>query len=164
MLIFSDFQCPFCKQFAQGALPEIRRTYVARGQVLLAFDNLPLTAIHPRAMPAAMAAECARRQQLFWPMHDQLFVAPSGLEEADLRSYARAVGVDQASFDACVAERPVDTIETSMTLAKRLGISGTPTILIGTLDKDHLKAKAVLQGARSFDDVKALVDPLLRGL
>lgn len=70
---YSDFECPYCRQFANGTLLDLRRTYVKRGDVLLAFRHLPLRAIHPLAYPAARAAECAGRQGRFWEMHDWLF-------------------------------------------------------------------------------------------
>ena len=70
---FSDFACPFCGRFSKDILPELKAKYIDTGQVLLAFRHLPLDRIHPRARPAAEAAECASRQGKFWRFHDLLF-------------------------------------------------------------------------------------------
>ena len=75
ILEFSDFQCPFCATFATTEMPDIVRDYVDSGKVLLSFHHLPLTALHPRAEAAAVAAECAGAQGKFWEMHDKLFAS-----------------------------------------------------------------------------------------
>jgi protein-disulfide isomerase len=69
---FSDFQCPFCKQWVDQTLPSLRSEWQQKG-VALAFLHFPLTAIHPNAGNAAVAAVCAGQQGAFWGMHDMLF-------------------------------------------------------------------------------------------
>src|SRR5881628_2783703 len=69
----SDFQCPYCRDFALNTLPTLEREYVASGKVRFVFINLPLTKLHANAVAAAEAAMCAAQQQKFWPMHDLLF-------------------------------------------------------------------------------------------
>jgi protein-disulfide isomerase len=49
LIVYSDFQCPFCAKFGRDALPEIQSRYVKTGKVLLAFrpvspDHSPLRA------------------------------------------------------------------------------------------------------------------------
>ena len=69
----SDFQCPFCRRFATETFPAIEREYIATGKIRWIFVNLPLTSLHPNAVPAAQFAACAARQGKFWPAHDLLF-------------------------------------------------------------------------------------------
>src|SRR5256712_9092471 len=69
----SDFQCPYCREFALGTLPLLEREYVQAGKVRFVYINLPLTSVHKNAASAAEVALCAARQQRFWPMHDLLF-------------------------------------------------------------------------------------------
>lgn len=62
LVIYSDFQCPYCRRFALETLPQIRATYVATGALQVAFRHLPLERLHPHAMRAAQTAECAKQQ------------------------------------------------------------------------------------------------------
>jgi hypothetical protein len=66
---FSDFECPFCGAFSREILPTLDRDYIRPGKVKLIFRHLPLQ-IHPFAVRAAQAAECAEQQGRFWPLHD----------------------------------------------------------------------------------------------
>ena len=70
---FSDFECPFCKQFFNETFSQIKREYIDTGKVAFYFRHYPLTSIHPNAQIAAEATECANEQGKFWQFHDMLF-------------------------------------------------------------------------------------------
>ena len=72
MVEFSDFQCPFCRTFWSGVLPQIKKEYIDTGKVRFVYRDYPLS-FHPAAQPAAEAAECADDQSKFWEMHDKIF-------------------------------------------------------------------------------------------
>jgi len=85
---FSDFQCPFCR----GAEPTIEAVLAAYPtDVRLVYKEFPLTGLHDRALPAALAADCAGQQAQFWPMHDLLF--NGSLEDDALVGYANQLGL-----------------------------------------------------------------------
>jgi len=66
---FGDFECPYC-----GAQEPILRQLLAdHPEVELVWKNLPLTSVHPHALAAAIAAECAVDQGRFWEMHDAIY-------------------------------------------------------------------------------------------
>src|SRR5256885_4962865 len=67
---YGDFECPNCKQ-AQSAVKLLLERF--DGRVRVAFRNFPLEDVHPHALAAAEAAECAGGQGKFRPMHDLLF-------------------------------------------------------------------------------------------
>jgi protein-disulfide isomerase len=69
ILIFSDFQCPFCSRYA-NTLQQVLNQYPE--DVKLVFKHFPL-GFHQYAQQAAQAAECAGTQGKFWEMHDALF-------------------------------------------------------------------------------------------
>ena len=69
----SDFQCPYCRQFALETFPLLDSLYVETGKVRWVFINFPLTSLHPNAVPAAGMALCAAKQGAFWPIHDLLY-------------------------------------------------------------------------------------------
>ena len=73
MYAMSDFQCPFCRDFALTTMPALEREYIQTGKLRITFINFPLTSIHANALAAAEMAMCAARQGKFWPVHDRLF-------------------------------------------------------------------------------------------
>ena len=69
----SDFQCPYCRDFAEQTLPALEQEYINTGKVYFVFLNLPLPQLHPNATAAHEFAMCAAAQDRFWPIHDLLF-------------------------------------------------------------------------------------------
>src|SRR5579871_2754934 len=117
MIMVSDFQCPYCKQWHDASFAVLKHDYVETGKVRLAFLNFPLS-MHPNAFPAAEVAMCAGLQGKFWQMHDALFASqdrwapkPSPASPA-LDSVAATIGLDTAAINACVsAHVPDGTIQ-----------------------------------------------------
>ena len=98
LVVISDFQCPYCKQWHDSSSEAIRREYVTPGKIRVAYVNYPLGQ-HRHAVPTAEAAMCAGLQDKFWPYHDGLFATqPRWQDLADatllLDSLARSVGID----------------------------------------------------------------------
>jgi hypothetical protein len=80
---FGDFQCPYCKRFADDTFRDLLEEY--EGDIRFVYRDFPLSSIHPDAQRAAEAAECADEQGQFWEMHDAIFAQqPQGLGEEDL--------------------------------------------------------------------------------
>jgi protein-disulfide isomerase len=124
----SDFQCPYCQR-VQTTLNQLLDEY--GNDLRLVFLHNPL-AFHKRALPAAIAAECAAEQGKFWPMHDKLFDNYRALEEEDLPRYASGVpGLGMAEWSRCYQEKsPEKRIKKDQETAVRLGATGTPTFYI----------------------------------
>ncbi len=137
---FSDFQCPYCAQYAARVLPELKRELLSRGDVRFEFHHLPLVSIHPNALLAAEAAECvtaANRPRDFWRYHDALFArqtAWAGLEGAApyFARLAREVGLENRGVAACLSEgRYTRTVQNAADAALELGLKGTPSVFVG---------------------------------
>jgi protein-disulfide isomerase len=126
---FSDFTCPFCQLFR----PRLEGFVLAReGRVNLVYKPFPI-ASHPNAWEAAQAAEWARAQGAFWPMHDLLFAggAARALSEDDLAGYATELGLPADDLRAAVAgERYRERIAAAMAEARAAGLRGTPTLFV----------------------------------
>ncbi|HLK37139.1 MAG TPA: DsbA family protein, partial [Polyangiaceae bacterium] len=85
----------------------------------------------PHGEAAARAAVAASDQGKFWEMHHQLFANGTHLEDADLRAYAKAIGLDLARFDADLHSAATQArLDADRRLADDLGVKGTPTIFI----------------------------------
>jgi protein-disulfide isomerase len=163
LLMFSDFQCPYCAQFARESLPTIVTTYVNTGRVLLAFRPLPLKSIHPLALQAAEAAECASHAGKFWPMHDLIFANQAALSSSGLEAWSASVGLGADALRSCMADKRVaEAIRTSEDAAKALGVDGTPTFFIGGPSSDHkIRIKKRLSGALPAASFATAIDVVL---
>jgi len=127
---FADYQCPFCRD-AASQLSQLQRE--RPGVAAITFRNMPLDELHPRARPAARAAECAYDQGKFEPFHDALFLDQSGVGSRPWTSFAVSAGIaDTTKFKACLASPRVDArVIADEHAADRLGIRGTPTFVVG---------------------------------
>jgi protein-disulfide isomerase len=158
---FTDFQCPYCKRLAQDTLPEIKKAYVDTGRVRYVARDLPLS-IHRKAPKAAEAAHCAGDQDKYWPMHDSMFVHQDQLEPEQLVAQAGELGLNTETFKDCLDSGKYKAqVEASAAEAAKLGITGTPTVLLGRSDNDKVKDIRVLRGAQPFATFKAQIDELL---
>ncbi len=125
---FGDFQCPFCKQ-SEPILKQVMEKY--GDKIYFMFRDYPITSIHPEALAAAEAANCAEQQGQFWDYHDQLYARQDELSSATYRSIAEALGLDMPKFNICLnthatrAEITADAAD-----GANLGVRGTPTFFI----------------------------------
>src|SRR6478672_8327227 len=83
---FVDYQCPYCGALERDTMPQIVKNYGDR--IRIVSRQFPLS-IHPYAMGAALAMECAYQQGKFWPLHDRLFHNQTALDPAGLASQAK---------------------------------------------------------------------------
>jgi protein-disulfide isomerase len=135
MVIYSDFQCPYCGKFARETLPALEKQYVDTGKVRLAFRQFPLP-IHQFAEKAAEAAECAGREGKFWPFHDLLFAQQDSLDVASLQDRAKRVGLESSTFAKCLDGETAAIVQADKSGGEPLGVSATPTFLLGPILPD----------------------------
>ena len=137
MLVFSDFECPYCRNFALAAMPAIIAEFVDRGLVRVRFVHFPLAGIHRNAVPAAKAAHCAGLAGRFWAYHDYLFVRQpewigQPVSDSLWASYAASLGLEPSDFALCYsAPETLAAVEADLRQALKAGATGTPTIVIG---------------------------------
>jgi protein-disulfide isomerase len=97
----------------------------------VAFRHFPVRTSHPRAWPAARAAEAAGLQGRFWEMHDALFADQGRLEDPHLWERAERLGLDVARFDADWRSQAVEErIGGDWKAGLRAGVATTPTVFI----------------------------------
>ena len=162
---FSDFQCPFCARFHVQTLPLIIEEYIEEGKVNLVYRDFPIQSIHPNALPAAVAAECANEQGRYWEYHDMLFEKQNGWNRLDSNTaistfsqYATDVGLEQQQFDSCLGSgKYLEEVQGDLSDGRDYGISGTPGFFIGNDEIGFVK----LSGAQPFDSFKKIIDAQL---
>jgi protein-disulfide isomerase len=139
MVMYEDFQCPFCLRYSALWEPTIVDEYVATGRVQFEFRQFPI--LGPESVQAAVAAECAAGQDRFWQYQNHLFLiqARAGqwsdeqinvgrFSTENLQQAASDVGgIDRAAFDACLASpETLAAVEADAAEARQVGIAGTP--------------------------------------
>ena len=161
IVLFEDFQCPFCKKLSGN----IEQLMEERDDVRLAFMHFPMHGscnanqlaknMHKFACNSARASVCADRQGKFWPMHDVLFRNNSRLRNGDLTDYAKEVGVDLGTWKACMAD-PATTakIVEDSRIGGAAGVKGTPAFFVN----GHR-----LVGAQPLASLHAIVDAIKEG-
>jgi protein-disulfide isomerase len=141
---YGDYECPYTRQ----STTIVRAIQQQLGnQFRFVFRNFPLTEIHPHALHAALAAEAAAMQGMFWEMHDYIFHHQHTLEDSDLAHFAEAVGLDMQQYARALADqRSLARIEEDVEGGERSGVQGTPTFFInevlyrGSWEQDVLLA------------------------
>ena len=162
---FSDFQCPFCARFHVQTLPLLLEEYIEQGKVKLVFRDFPIQSIHPNALPAAVAAECANEQGQFKAMHDMLFDNQNqwSKQETDVAlsifsQYATEIQLDQNTFDSCLTSgKYIEEIRNDLEDGRSYDVTGTPGFFIGNDDIGYVE----LKGAQPFESFKKVIDAQL---
>jgi protein-disulfide isomerase len=150
---FSDFQCPYCKKFAEEMEPAFTEKYIATGKVF--FTYTPYSFIGPESVRASEAALCAADQNKFWEMHDILFGNQAGentgvYTDNNLKSYARDAGLDMTAFNDCFASgKYTKQVNDNVTYGTSKGVRGTPYFLVGDKLVDATQLEATVDQALS---------------
>ncbi len=124
---YGDFECPYCA----AAAPILRQLVdESEGRVRLVFRNFPLPDVHPHALTAALAAEAAGAQGVYWPMHDLLFTKQDRLDDRSLKAYAEHLGIDGDLVVGEAAQVFGDKVEADFSAGLDEGVAGTPTLIV----------------------------------
>jgi protein-disulfide isomerase len=154
VILVSDFQCPYCKEWHDRVYTAFVNEFVTTGKVRLAYINFPLNS-HVYAWPSAEAAMCAGDQGKFWQMHDGLFATQQRWEvmpspAALFDSLARSSGVDIARWRECVQSGKMKPlIQADHDRAAQAGASATPSFMIGD---------RILTGAQPIENIRQAID------
>jgi protein-disulfide isomerase len=161
LIEFSDYQCPFCGKFFHTTLPEIDRAYIQAGKLRHVLRDYPLP-MHAHAAKAAEAADCAGEQGKYWEMHDLLFSHQQALGLDQLTGYAKELKLDEKFFETCLTTGKFkEKIARDIADGQRVGVSGTPSFILGvTTDGKTIKG-SVITGTKPFPFFKDLMESML---
>ena len=125
---YGDFQCPTCK-LAVSAVQLLLKHF--EGRIRFAYRHFPIEDVHPYALCAAEAAECAGAQGKFWEMHQVLFDNQSRLDRKYLHRYAEDLGLDMSRFRSEMdGESYRQRIREQMEAARRSHLRATPGFFV----------------------------------
>jgi protein-disulfide isomerase len=126
MVEFSDFRCPYCARFNAQTLEPLLAQY--EGQIKFVYRDFPVVG----GDRAALAAECADDQGVFWEYHDLLFENQASLNTDDsLIQLASQLNIDMDTFSTCLStDEHSDEIENDFSQGLSYGVGGTPAFFI----------------------------------
>lgn len=158
---FTDYQCPFCGRFHRKTFPLLKQKFIDTGKLRFVVMDLPL-AMHPNAQRAAVAAHCAGAQGRYFALNDLLFRNQRRLQPDGIAALARRAGLDMKKFQTCTrSQRFLDEVRQSAALAVRLGITGTPSFVLGTAGPDGTVEGRKIVGAQPYTVFEAAISRLL---
>ncbi len=162
MVVYTDYECPFCKQFHSTA-DQVLAEY--KDEVKVVYRHYPLS-FHANAHKAAQAAECVAKvggEDAFWKFTDLYFETTNssgtGVAVADMPGLAAKAGVSEASVKTCLdSDEMAEKVDDNMAGGTLAGVSGTPGTIIIAPDGQY----DFISGALPFASVKATLDQYVK--
>jgi len=122
---FADFGCTFSRE----------ESFIVRSvsalfgdRVRFVYRDFPILELHPEALAASEAAECAAEQGRFWEYHDKLYANQSDHSDEALVRYATELNLNAGEFKRCLSsDRNISEIEEDYAAGAEAGVRGTPT-------------------------------------
>ncbi len=154
LVLFSDFECPACKEEAKTIRDNVAKDYPT--QVRVYFKDYPLEQIHPWAKAGAIAGRCVARQnaQSFWDFYDWIYEHQTEITAENLKDkvleFAKTKNLDTLQLDRCMdTKAPEGDVDKSIAEGKALKIDQTPTLFINGRR---------IPGAAPWQNLKSLID------
>lgn len=139
LIEFFDYNCPYCR----AAAPILFELIKDNPELRIIMREWPI--LGPDSELAARASLAALKQDGFASFHEALMAQPRA-NSAMIRRAAEQAGLDYARLQADMQATDITAhIEASRRAAAELGISGTPTFLIGNTLVPGLLEKADFQ-------------------
>lgn len=134
MVMYSEFQCPFCGKFARDTEPELVERFVDDGTLRIEWRDLPY--LGRESITAAVAGRAAADQGAFWPFAAHLYADQptpnSGTLTSDhLVGVAQELGLDAQRFRSAMEDEAIrEAVRADVDDAVALGVTGTPTFFV----------------------------------
>lgn len=159
---FSDYECPFCKRSNDQVISRIDKEYIETGKVRLVFRDFPL-GFHKKAIPAAVAANCAGEQGKYWEVHDFLFQDKGNLSKEAVLNSSDSLGLDKAKLQACMDDKSKEEeITKDFQEGQKYGVRGTPSYFIGKTTENGKIEGTFIRGAQPYTVFKEEIDKQLK--
>lgn len=153
--VFSDFQCPYCANFAP-VIHELVKAYP--DEIKIVYHYLPLSEIHDKAKLAAQGAEAAAIQGKFWEMHDAIFSNQdkwTAMTEEEFTTWlvneAKQLNLNSTQFKTdLTSEKVIQTVDAGRTTAETLNLNSTPSVVVNRLLRSSRNDMLTLSGYLDF--------------
>ncbi len=145
---FFDTRCPYCRRME----PVMTQFLAQDRRVRLVYKDLPI--LGPASVLGSKALLAAQQQDAYGKMRDAVMQLPPDTTLPQLEATARGLGLDWPRMARDMDDPSLQArLDQNITLARTLGIQGTPALVIGSdlipgaVDLPDLK-KAVAEARR----------------
>jgi protein-disulfide isomerase len=148
VVVFSDYQCPYCRKLHVA----LNQLLASDSKVRIVYRDWPI--FGAASVEGARVAMAARYQGKHAAFNDALMAGPVKFNSTDIRRAAARAGVEWRRLQADLARHGAEIeggLERTVQLARGMGLSGTPALVIG----DYLIPGAV-DAATLSEAVKAV--------
>ncbi len=160
MVEFTDYQCPFCKEFHKSTFQTLKKDFIDTGKLRFVSRDMPLD-FHQNAQYAAEAARCAGEQGKFWQMRELLFENSPRFTGAEILGYAANLKLNDALFQNCVSTHKFEVdVRLNLAQAGSLKIQGTPAFLIGATTPEGVDGQ-IVEGAMPVEVFTSVLNGIL---
>jgi len=158
LVVYSDFQCPFCKKWHDETAQQIIDTYVKTGKIKIEYKDFAF--LGQESVNAARAVKCAQEQgaESYLDYHDYLFDNQKGENQGqfsinNLKRFAKNLKLDTDKFNGCLdSSKYKDEVKKETDEGKAAGVTGTPSALING---------KLIVGAQPYEVFKTAIDEAL---
>lgn len=160
--VFSDFQCPACRDLYLGTIRQVLQDYSSKDKVCIIYHEFPLS-IHQYSREAARYAEATARlgQEKLLPVMDSLFTDQAQWsQDGSLESsVSKALSRDDFQKVKKMLQDPSinSEIEKEVQLGLKREVKSTPTLFVHYIGKEQ-KAEGVV----TYPVLKQFIDQVIR--
>lgn len=134
LVVFSDYQCPFCARWSEQTLPSMME-HVEAGELRIEWRDVNV--FGPASERAARASYAAAMQGALWEYHDALFADGEPRSEGELSDDALIALADELDLDIerfttdLGSEETAEVIAVNQQFGFDLGVTSTPVFILG---------------------------------
>lgn len=166
---FTDYECPFCKRFHTDSFDTLVKDYVDTGKAVIVTRDFPLSFHDPKATEAAALAECVRKEKgdagyfaFSKAYYENTATNGKGLPAGKQEELIAKVGANAKTVAACaVTDAIKQEIAKDVDDGGKIGVTGTPSFVIGTLAPDGTVTGERIVGALQTSGFKQKIDMYL---
>ena len=145
LILFTDFQCPYCAQLSPS-LEKLLETFPK--ELKLVYKSFPLR-MHQYAVDAAKAAMAADRMGKFWEFHDLLFKNYNTLNKAKINAIREQLKLDKKKFEKYVNDpKTIEMISNDYKNGVEAGVRGTPALFLNGKQVKDRSVEALKQSIK----------------
>lgn len=161
--IYSDFQCPVCKEFHDITEAQLISNY--SDKVKIVYKHFPIDSLHPRARIAAEAAEAAGEQGKFLEYTALLFADQANANKWNvekLTEFAGNIGLDTAKFESSLkSDKYAKIVQQNYDEGVQKGVTGTPSVFVNgvqTADWGYSTLSADIERTLATAEIEAVIE------
>ena len=162
VVVYGDYQCLRTKNFWNEIVPRLEEDYIKTGKVKLTFKQYPKL-FYNYSLQAAEASECAADQGKFWEYSELLFQKTTtlcvksgiglGLNPADLKKYAKELGLDTTLFNKCLdSGTMLPRIQADIDELHKRGMRAAGVVYIN---------REMISGNRPYEEFQSIIEKVL---